>query len=203
MNLVPKQICLAAISLALLFAGCNHTPVRPTPPETNNNANDGNTGLVNSQPVKTEIPPPPPPPPLGFETRPATGIGAEGDRTLLVPVYFDFDKSIIKPGEVAKIQAAVKYLGEHPDQRLLLEGHCDWRGTAEYNLGLGDRRATAVKQYLAKLKVPMEKLDTLSKGSIGAVEKGTEEQMGKDRRVELVVMMAGAPPPAPAAPAAP
>jgi peptidoglycan-associated lipoprotein len=124
--------------------------------------------------------------------RPPGGIGAEGSRTLLVPVYFDFDKSIIKPAEVAKLQAAVKYLGEHPDQRLLLEGHCDWRGTAEYNLSLGDRRAAAVKQYLEKLKVPTEKLDTLSKGSIGAAEKGTEEQMGKDRRVELVVMMVGA-----------
>ncbi len=193
MNLLSKPFCLAALSLALLFAGCNHTPVRSTPGDTENNPNLGNTGAGTAQPIQTQIPPPEPL--NGLTGRPG-GIGAEGDRTLLIPVYFDFDKSTIKPGESAKLQAAVKYLGEHPDQRLLLEGHCDWRGTAEYNLSLGDRRAAAVRQYLEKLKVPTEKLDTLSKGSIGAAEKGTEEQMGKDRRVELVVVMAGAPPPA-------
>jgi len=53
---------------------------------------------------------------------------------------------------------------------------------------LGDRRAQAVKQFLQELGVPKEKLETLSKGSLGATEKGTEEQMAKDRRDELVIL---------------
>ena len=71
---------------------------------------------------------------------------------------------------------------------MLLEGHCDWRGTAEYNLGLGDRRAQAVKQFCRTSGFPTDKLETLSKGSLGAAEKGTEEQMAKDRRVDFVIL---------------
>ena len=119
-----------------------------------------------------------------------------GDRLPLQAqaVYFGFDSSVIRPAEAAKLQAVVKYLNEHPEAHLLIEGHCDWRGTAEYNLGLGDRRSTAVKQYLVRLKVPAARLDTLSKGSIGAPEKATEEQMAKDRRVEFLIQKAGAAP---------
>jgi peptidoglycan-associated lipoprotein len=109
-------------------------------------------------------------------------------RGLLQPVYFDFDKSVIKQGERSKLEAAVDYLKKNPAHRLLLEGHCDWRGTAEYNLGLGDRRAGASKQFVLKLGVDAKKLETLSKGSLDAVKNGTDEQMGKDRRVDLVIL---------------
>ena len=82
----------------------------------------------------------------------------------------------------------MKYLDENPTYRLLLEGHCDWRGTSEYNLGLGDRRAISVKNYLEQTKIPVAKLETLSKGSLDAAEKGNDEQMAKDRRVEIVIL---------------
>ena len=62
-------------------------------------------------------------------------------RGVLQPVYFAFDSSAIKAAERPKLQAAKDYLDKNPGYRLLLEGHCDWRGTAEYNLSLGDRRA--------------------------------------------------------------
>lgn len=55
-------------------------------------------------------------------------------------VYFEFDQSSIKPSEREKLKTAKEYLEKNAGQRLLLEGHADWRGTAEYNLGLGDRR---------------------------------------------------------------
>jgi len=67
---------------------------------------------------------------------------------------------------------------------MMLEGHCDWRGTAEYNLALGDRRAAAVKKYLLTLGVNADKVDTLSKGSEDA-KKGDDAH---DRRVEFVVV---------------
>jgi peptidoglycan-associated lipoprotein len=118
---------------------------------------------------------------------------------LLVSVHFDFDKSTIRPVEAVKIQAAAKYLADNPGYRLVLEGHCDWRGTAEYNLALGDRRALAVKQYLVTLKVSTDRLETVSKGSVGAKEKGaTEAEMANDRRVEFLVVKTGTT--APAAP---
>ena len=82
---------------------------------------------------------------------------------------------------------AKEYLDKNPSHRLLLEGHCDWRGTAEYNLGLGDRRAGAVRKYLQSLGVPAERLETLSKGSLEAAKNADDATMSKDRRVDLVV----------------
>ena len=107
---------------------------------------------------------------------------------LLKPVYFEFDKSNIKESERAKLQATKEYLEKNPEQRVLLEGHADWRGTAEYNLGLGDRRANASKSYLIKIGVAATKIETLSKGSLEAKEKGTSEEMAKDRRVEIIIL---------------
>jgi peptidoglycan-associated lipoprotein len=191
MNLSSKSLCLALLGLTAFFAGCNHTPSR-TPDETistitpPSGSKSGQGGSIIT-----------PPPYLGGEVtpRPQEGVDSNGDHITLQDktVYFGYDSSGISKAEATKIQAIAKYLTENPAARLLLEGHCDWRGTAEYNLGLGDRRATAVKQYLEKLKVPTTRLDTLSKGSIGATEKATEEQMAKDRRVEFVIQKAGAP----------
>jgi len=106
----------------------------------------------------------------------------------LQPVYFDYDKSAIKPEERAKLQAAKEYLDKNPQYRLLFEGHCDWRGTAEYNLGLGDRRANAAKKYITTIGVPATKLETVSKGDLEAKENAAEADMSKDRRVEIVVL---------------
>mgnify|MGYP000960618720 CR=1 FL=1 len=103
-------------------------------------------------------------------------------------VLFDFDKSDIKPSEREKLKVAKEYLDKNPTHRLLLEGHCDWRGTAEYNLGLGDRRANATRKYLESLGVPAQRLETLSKGSLEAMKNADEGTMAKDRRVDLVVV---------------
>jgi peptidoglycan-associated lipoprotein len=107
---------------------------------------------------------------------------------LLQPVYFDFDQSAIKGSERAKLDAAKAYLEANPTTRILLEGHCDWKGTSEYNLGLGDRRANAAKQYLNTIGVAADKIEVLSKGSLDAIEQADEVTRAKDRRVELVVL---------------
>jgi peptidoglycan-associated lipoprotein len=109
-------------------------------------------------------------------------------RGLLQPIYFGYDQSAIAGAEMAKLDAAKAYLDQNPQYRLLLEGHCDWRGTPEYNLGLGDRRAASAKQYLTTLGVPASKLEVSSKGDLEAVENSSDSQMANDRRAELVVI---------------
>lgn len=115
-----------------------------------------------------------------------TALSADG-RGLLDSVYFDLNQYGIKAAERSKAQAAKDYLDQNPAARLLLEGHCDWRGTAEYNLGLGDRRANSVKKFLQDLGVSPERLDILSFGSQNAVERADEATMARDRRVEFVI----------------
>ena len=182
MNLFTKKLCFVVISAAVVLTGCSKKPKRPDPTSTVLGPNGLNPTDMNVN--------------GGLTDGTAGGLGLpngaidEGDkiRGLLQPVYFDFDKSGINAAERAKLDAAKQYLGEHPEQRLLLEGHCDWRGTSEYNLGLGDRRANAAKQYLSTIGVAAEKLETLSKGNLDAVEKADDATMAKDRRVELVVL---------------
>ena len=103
-------------------------------------------------------------------------------------VYFDFDSSSIKTSERAKIAQAADYLRSNPGHLLILEGHCDWKGTPEYNLGLGERRATSVKQYMETLGISSASLETLSKGDLNAVEGVSSTQMAEDRRVAFLVV---------------
>src|SRR5690606_9666391 len=104
------------------------------------------------------------------------------------PVYFDFDQSAIKPSERIKLEAALQYLSENPADRILLEGHCDWRGTAEYNLGLGDRRAGAARQFLETAGASPSRIATSSKGDLEAVENADAATMANDRRVDIVII---------------
>jgi peptidoglycan-associated lipoprotein len=180
MNSVSKKFYLVLVSAAAIFAGCAKKPMRPDPSATVIGPQGG--GALNPTDVAT--------------TADAnSGLQARGDfdangqlRGALDSVYFSFNESSIKPDERAKLQAAKDYLAKNPTNRLLLEGHCDWRGTAEYNLGLGDRRANAAKKYLVTLGVDAGKLETLSKGSEEATKNGDDETMKKERRVDLVVL---------------
>jgi peptidoglycan-associated lipoprotein len=187
MNFIPRKVFFLLLSAAVIVAGCTRKP-RPAPVDTTT------TGPVTGYAAvtPTDLGNLTEPSAAGLQPRPANAAGIIEDentiRGLLVSVYFDFDKSAIKQDERKKIADASDYLTKSAQYRLLLEGHCDWRGTAEYNLGLGDRRAQAVKQFLQNLGPAADKLETLSKGSLGAVENGTEQQMAKDRRVDFVIL---------------
>jgi peptidoglycan-associated lipoprotein len=182
MNISSKNLCLVLAGVLLAFSGCTKKPVRPIPPSTV--VAPATTVAPSDVVVPTDAAPG-----TGLTNRdPNIQEDADSIRGLLKPVYFDFDQAGIKADERPKISDAAKYLKDNPGTRLLLEGHCDWRGTAEYNLGLGDRRASAVKQFLATLGVKEEQMETLSKGSVGATEKGPEDVMSKERRVEIVIL---------------
>ena len=180
MNLISRKLCLALISATVIFAGCTKKP-RPTPADTTpvggNALEPAPMGNLADQTAG------------GLQQRPE-GVIEDADtiRNLLQSVYFDFDRSAVKQDERSKISAAADYLKKTPQYRMLLEGHCDWRGTAEYNLGLGDRRAQAVKKILESLGISNDKLQVRSKGSLDAAEKGSDDQMSKDRRVDFVIL---------------
>lgn len=101
-------------------------------------------------------------------------------------VYFDYDKSVLKPAGKAAIQNNVQFLKEKPGARVLIEGHCDERGTNEYNLALGERRADAVAGYLETLGVRSGRISTRSWGEEKPLDTGrTEEAYQLNRRVEF------------------
>jgi peptidoglycan-associated lipoprotein len=78
--------------------------------------------------------------------------------------YFDLDKADIRPDARTALAATAEVLRAYPDIKATIEGHCDERGSTEYNLGLGDRRATAVKNYLVSLGISADRLSTVSYG---------------------------------------
>ncbi len=132
--------------------------------------------------VVVDTPPPPPaeevveqpaPPPHGIEN--------------LQTIYFDFDKSDIRPGDGAKLQANANQIkGASTSPLVTIEGHCDPIGTSEYNMALGMRRAEAAKAYLVKLGVPASQLATISYGEERLVTQN-EAEYELNRRAEFKV----------------
>ena len=166
-----KFLIPALAAVALMLSGCAHKPTRPTPDQTMMGPKGGPGGdnLAFSNVASTL--------PDGLAQRdPNDAFGPDGQlRGKLDAVYFDYDRFDIKPAERTKLQAAAQYLKDHADQRLLLEGRCDWHGTAEYNLGLGDRRANAVKRYLGTIGVPADKIEQIL---LNLVENGVRHGAG-------------------------
>jgi peptidoglycan-associated lipoprotein len=104
-------------------------------------------------------------------------------------IYFDFDKSTIGGAERGKLEAVSEWFKANPGNSLFLAGHADKRGTPEYNRALGERRALAVREYLAGLGLAPANLYTISYGSDRPAEQGdTEEAFSKNRRVEVGVI---------------
>jgi peptidoglycan-associated lipoprotein len=114
--------------------------------------------------VNVSTPPPPPPPPAPAPTATLEQRLA-GD---VQDAYYDYDKSDIRADArdvLTRDAAAIKgILADFPNATIVVEGHCDERGSAEYNLGLGDRRATSAKEFLVGLGVPADRLKTISYG---------------------------------------
>jgi peptidoglycan-associated lipoprotein len=138
-------------------------------------------------------PPPPPPPPPPQPTQPAQPTGfmpADLDTNSCLRqrvVYFDFDKSEIKP-EFQQIMAChAKYLQDRPTAQMRLEGNTDERGTREYNLGLGERRGNAVASALQANGASASQMNVISYGKEKPVcRQHNEDCWSKNRRVEIV-----------------
>jgi len=147
--------------LALAVAGCPKRPVAtvvsapaPVPPSA-------------AAPPTPAAPAPTPPSAAPMPAAPSTPPAAPQEYTAnaaLKDVYFDFDKANIRPGDARILEAGAEYLKANRDQIVLIEGHCDERGTAEYNLALGERRAKAAMNYLIAQGVDGSRITLVSYG---------------------------------------
>jgi peptidoglycan-associated lipoprotein len=101
------------------------------------------------------------------------------------PIYFDFDQSVIREDQKPLLKSLAAWLRENSGERLSLEGHCDERGTEEYNLALGQRRADSVRSYLVSGGISPDRLKTISYGEEKPVDNGHDESAwAKNRRVQ-------------------
>ncbi|HEY2952866.1 MAG TPA: OmpA family protein [Verrucomicrobiae bacterium] len=104
-------------------------------------------------------------------------------------VYFDFDKAIVKSTEVSKLEVVANRMKSFQGKGLRVEGHCDERGTEEYNRSLGERRALAIREVLVKLGLDPEFIDTVSFGEDRPADPGhNEAAWKKNRRGELILL---------------
>ena len=103
-------------------------------------------------------------------------------------VYFDYDSARIRPSEMAKVEAVAGAM-RSGSSKLVIEGHCDERGTAEYNRALGERRALAAREELVRLGVDASRITTISYGKDRPADMGHDESAwAKNRRCEFVVV---------------
>lgn len=123
----------------------------------------------------------------------ALGRAAEEVRAMLaMMVHFDYDKADIRPDDAAALDGKVAILQANPNLRIRVHGHCDERGSDEYNLALGNRRATSVKQYLVNRGIDASRIDTQSWGEERPIAQGmTEDAWSQNRRAEFEIVAGG------------
>ena len=107
----------------------------------------------------------------------------------LQDVHFDYDRYDLRTEDRATLQQNASWLKEHANAKVEIEGHCDNRGTVEYNLALGAKRAKSVKDYLVSLGVAADRLSTISYGEeLPLCREDTEECWARNRRAHSVVL---------------
>jgi outer membrane protein OmpA-like peptidoglycan-associated protein len=185
-------------TLLIAFTGCKNGPVRTTAlPNWNGTSETSKTKPdLAVQPVRGTT----------DETSSITGgtvngdlpdeaklDGREFDRTIFAPqtVYFDYDQSSVRAGEAGKIeQVAAELRSKGPTFDLLIEGHCDERGTEEYNRSLGERRALALRELLVKSGIDSGHVFTRTFGKDRPASPGHDEaSRAKNRRGEFVLVL--------------
>jgi peptidoglycan-associated lipoprotein len=108
---------------------------------------------------------------------------------VLKDINFDFDKYNIRPRDAEILKENLNWFKANPGKRVRIEGHCDERGTSEYNLVLGQKRADATKNYLVNLGVDEKLLETVSYGKERPLDPGhNEEAWAKNRRAHFLVL---------------
>ncbi|MEY4095444.1 MAG: Peptidoglycan-associated lipoprotein precursor [Acidobacteriota bacterium] len=153
-------------------------------------------------PVADEVPPPPAPPepprpvveqPVSVPTLPPDDLTARSIDDLnrdspLRPLFFELDSNEVSTAGQKVLQDNATVLKKYPNMQVTIEGHCDERGTAEYNLALGERRALAARNYLVSLGIPGDRIKTVSYGKEFPFDAGHDESAWQNnRRAHFVI----------------
>jgi len=152
-------------------------------------------------PAVTQVDPPLPPPPprpveepmISVPTLPPDDVSGRSIDDLnrdspLQPLFFELDRNDVSTTGQQVLQANAAVLKKYPNMQVTIEGHCDERGTAEYNLALGERRALAARDYLISLGIPGDRIKTVSYGKEFPFDAGHDEAAwGKNRRAHFVI----------------
>ena len=150
-----------------------------------------------SKKAPEELPPPPVEDTGPVDTTPVDTVAGVGTQEHFIQavgqsntvVYFDTDRFNIDSEDASKLQAQGQYFAANPQVMFTIEGHADERGTREYNLALGERRANAAKNYLVSLGIPASRIQTLSYGKERPVALGSDESAwAQNRRAATIVI---------------
>ena len=172
MRPVLSSVTLVALILTFLFVGC--AKEEPPPP----------TAEAQPRPAAPPPPPPSPPPPP-----PGPSISQQAFQEFQnQDIYFDFDKYDLRTDARATLDRKASFLNQNSSIRVQVEGHCDERGTNEYNMALGERRANAAKQYLTTAGISAGRLSTISYGEERPLDPGhNEAAWARNRRAHFVI----------------
>jgi peptidoglycan-associated lipoprotein len=175
-------LILIAVLGASLAAGCSHHKTRPTATSTNAAVPSDESQTAGADAMSA----------FGAGGSGAAGAGVAGPSEGLLQkrtIYFDFDSSEVKAEYSALVTAHARYLASNPSIRVRLEGNTDERGSREYNIGLGERRAQSVRRALTLQGVTQTQITTVSYGEERpAVTGHTEEAWARNRRVDIVYL---------------
>jgi peptidoglycan-associated lipoprotein len=175
-------IALVATAMLAFSAAC-----KKKPPTT---AQEARPPVTSGKPGETTVPPP-----ATTTTRKdvegevlSMDIAALNKKGYLTDAFFDYDQADLRADARSALAADSEWLKKYPSVQILIEGHCDERGTAAYNLALGDRRANAAKEYLVSLGVDGSRLRTVSYGKERPFcTESTESCWQQNRRAHLVI----------------
>ncbi|HEY7727550.1 MAG TPA: peptidoglycan-associated lipoprotein Pal [Candidatus Eisenbacteria bacterium] len=147
-------------------------------------------GCASRKQVTTAEPAPPPPPPAESKTEtppPPPTPPSEKPKLTIQDAFFDFDDFSLRTDAKAALDNNAKYLEANSDTKVVIEGHCDERGSVEYNLALGEKRARAAKDYLVSYGIVSGRMTTISYGKERPFDPGHDEDAwAKNRRAHFV-----------------
>jgi peptidoglycan-associated lipoprotein len=180
---------VAAVIVAFGVAGCKKqapTIAKPMPPPAATTT--GSTTAPPAPPRPVEEPVPVPPEPVPEDTVGSRSLDDLNRDSPLKPVFFELDSADLAPGAQSTLQANAGVLKKYVTWQITIEGHCDERGSAEYNLALGERRAAAARDYLVSLGIAANRVRTVSYGKEFPFDPAHEERAWiKNRRAHFVI----------------
>jgi peptidoglycan-associated lipoprotein len=177
-------------SMFLVACGGNKPPVaKPVPPPPPPDLSDASRPPGPPEPVPEPVAVPPEP--LRDDAVTSSNIDQLNRNSPLKPVFFDYDSADLSPAAKVALDENAGVLKKYGTWLLTIEGHCDERGTPEYNLALGERRAVAARTYLVALGVAADRLRTVSYGKEFPFDPGKDEAAwAKNRRAHFVITAA-------------